>query len=148
VIKQKEDYSFRKPVGIHLSQVRHILSELFIGRISEIDKITKALHSNNTSQDQRRLVLGGMGGVGKIQLAIAYAKSGRGSYSSVFWLNAVSEATLKESFLLIASYIFDVEDPRALKDEELVRRVRQWLSDSTNTSWLLIFNNYEDPDQF
>ncbi|CAG8115642.1 unnamed protein product [Penicillium nalgiovense] len=71
-----------------------------------------------------------MGGIGKTQLAITYAKSGGGSYSSVFWLNAVSKATLNDN------------------DKELVIRVHRWLCAPKNTRWLLIFDNYDDPDQF
>ena len=38
-----------------------------------------------------------MGGIGKIQLAIAYAKSKYNEYNSIFWVNATSEAILKNS---------------------------------------------------
>ncbi|KOS41254.1 hypothetical protein ACN38_g7863 [Penicillium nordicum] len=146
--KHKEDFSFRGPVGVHLGQVRSITSELFVGRGNELDEIVKALYPDPKAQKQRRLILGGMGGIGKTQLAIAYAESGRGSYTSGFWLNAVSEASLKDSFRLIASIIFDVEDPGMLEDKEIVRRVHQWLSTPKNTGWLLIFDNYDDPEQF
>lgn len=146
--EQKEDFSFRGPVGILRGQAPYIASELFIGRAYEFDEIAKVLHSDDKSQKQQRLVLGGMGGIGKTQLAIAYAESGRGSYSSVFWLNAVSEAALKESFRWIASLIFDVEEPGVFEDKEIVRRVHQWLCTPTNTGWLLIFDNYDDPAQF
>ncbi|KAJ5732695.1 hypothetical protein N7493_004176 [Penicillium malachiteum] len=141
--KHKEDFSFRGPVGVHLGQVRSITSELFIGRDNELDEIGKALHPDPNAQKQRRLVLGGMGGIGKTQLAIAYAESGRGSYTSGFWLNAVSEASLKDT-----SIIFEVEDLGVLEDKEIVRRVHQWLSTPKNTRWLLIFDNYDDPDHF
>jgi hypothetical protein len=89
-----------------------------------------------------------MGGIGKTQLAIAYAESGRGSYTSVFWLNAVSETALKDNFRSIANLIFDVEEPGVLGDKEIVRRIHQWLSAPKNTGWLLIFDNYDDPEQF
>jgi hypothetical protein len=89
-----------------------------------------------------------MGGIGKTQLAIAYAQSARGSYSSVFWLNAVSQATLNDSFRWAANLIFDIEDSGVLDDEELMRHVHQWLCAPKNTGWLLIFDNYDDPDQF
>ncbi|KAJ9480820.1 hypothetical protein VN97_g12706 [Penicillium thymicola] len=147
-LMQKEDFSFRGPVGIYLGQAPYIASELFVGRGHELDEIAKALHPKDKAQRQQRLVLGGMGGIGKTQLAIAYAESGRGSYSSVFWLNAVSEAALKDSFRSIASHIFDVQEPGVLEDKEIVRRVHQWLSTPKNTGWLLIFDNYDDPDQF
>ncbi|KAJ5624187.1 hypothetical protein N7510_000496 [Penicillium lagena] len=147
-IEQKEDFSFRGSVGIQLGQAPYIASELFVGRGYELDEIAKALHPDHKAQKQRRLVLGGMGGIGKTQLAIAYAESARESYSSVFWLNAVSEAALKDSFRLIASFVFDIHDPRVLEDKEIVRRVHQWLSTPNNTGWLLIFDSYEDSDQF
>jgi hypothetical protein len=146
-VKQKADYSFRGPVGILRGQAPYIASELFVGRGYELDEMAKYLHPDHKAQKQRRLVLGGMGGIGKTQLAIAYAESGRGSYTSVFWLNAVSETALKDSFRSIASLIFDFEDPGVL-DKEIVRHVHQWLCNPKNTGWLLIFDNYDDPGQF
>jgi hypothetical protein len=86
-----------------------------------------------------------MGGIGKTQLAIAYAESGRVFYSSVFWINAASEAALKDSFRSIASLIFGLDEPGELEDKDIVRRVHQWLCTLRNTGWLLIFDNYDDP---
>jgi hypothetical protein len=146
-VKQKADYSFRGPVGILRGQAPYIASELFVGRGYELDEIAKYLHPDHKAKEQRRLVLGGMGGIGKTQLAIAYAESGRGSYTSVFWLNAVSETALKDSFRSIASLIFDFEEPGVL-DKEILRRVHQWLYTPKNTGWLLVFDNYDDPGQF
>ncbi|KAK5547272.1 hypothetical protein LTR46_012018, partial [Exophiala xenobiotica] len=51
-----------------------------------------------------------MGGMGKTQPAIAFAKRHHTEYDSVFWLNAASEATLKDSFRLVAEAIFDVQE--------------------------------------
>jgi hypothetical protein len=147
-MEQKEDFSFRGPVGIQLGQAPYIASDFFVGRSYELDEIAKVLHPNQKAHKQRRLVLGGMGGVGKTQLGIAYAHSTRGPYSSVFWLNAVSETALKGSFRSIASYIFNVQEPAVLEDKEIVKRVHQWLSSPKNSGWLLIFDNYDDPGQF
>jgi hypothetical protein len=147
-LKQKEDFSFRGPVGILRGQAPYIASELFIGRGFELDEIAKTLHPDHKARQQRRLVFGGMGGIGKTQLAIAYAESGRRSYTSVFWLNSASEAALKDSFRSIAGLIFDIKDPGVLDDREIVRRVHQWLCAPNNTGWLLIFDNYDNPDHF
>ena len=107
-----------------------------------------ALKPGDKCREQRRLVLGGMGGVGKTQLAIAYAKRHHNVYQSVFWLNAASEATLKESFRTMAGLIFDVQEPGVLEGEQTLIHVSRWLSDKKNTQWLLIFDNYDGPDQF
>ncbi|KAL3470235.1 hypothetical protein BJX99DRAFT_239841 [Aspergillus californicus] len=140
-----DDFSFRQPAGMCLSQAPYITSELFIGRHKELATIEEMLQPLYKSQEQQRLVLGGMGGIGKTQLAIAYAKSHRQLYDSVFWLNAESEATLKNSFLSIAKQIFRLQKPDKLNSEDAVAHTCQWLSDTRNARWLLIFDNYDDP---
>ncbi|KAJ5655748.1 TPR repeat protein [Penicillium longicatenatum] len=146
-MRQNEDLSFRG-VGVCLGQAPYIAPELFVGRCSEIREIAKVLQPLYAPGKQQRLFLGGIGGIGKTQLAIAYADSYRESYTSVFRLNAASEAALKDSFRTIASFVFSVQDPAILDDEEIVERVHLWLSDLRNTRWLLIYDNYNGFSQF
>ncbi|KAJ5899569.1 hypothetical protein N7495_004313 [Penicillium taxi] len=145
-IKQKEDFSFRRPVGICLRKAPIMARELFIGRVPELDQMTAHLHG---TQCQRCLVLGGMGGIGKTRLALTYAESRSDFYGSVFWLDATSEAILIDSFRSIAGIIFEVQDSKLLEGKEVIRRIHYWLSDTKNPSWLIIFDNYDDDsDQF
>jgi hypothetical protein len=150
VVKQKDDFSFREPVGLCLGQAPLIDPTLFIGRKLEMDKMKKFLKLESQSQDhqQRRLVLGGTGGIGKTQLAISYAKYHHKDHTSVFWLDATSETSLKDSFRQMAEVIFDVQDPQGFDIEQILGKIRRWLSDKKNRDWLLIFDNYDDPDQF
>ena len=106
------------------------------------------LNPSDESQEHRRLVLGGKGGIGKTQLAIAYADRHRHHYKSIFWLNAASEAALKNSFRSIAMQVFDVQDSSVLEGEGALIKINRWLSDRKNTQWLLIFDNYDEPGQF
>lgn len=106
------------------------------------------LRPDESTLEQRRLVLSGTGGMGKTQLAIAFAKRHRQEYDSVFWLNAASEATLKDSFRIAAEAIFNVQDAEGLPDEQILIQIRRWLSDKQNTRWLLIFDNHDDPSQY
>ena len=135
-------------MGVCLGQAPYIDSTFFIGRESEMKEIREALKLRDRMQKQQRLVLGGMVGIGKTQLAISYAKRHHNDYESVFWLNATSEATLKASFRTMAELIFDVQEPGVLEGEQSLIRAHQWLSDKKNTQWLLIFDNYDDPDQY
>ncbi|RYP65604.1 hypothetical protein DL771_008212 [Monosporascus sp. 5C6A] len=113
----------------------------------EIDKAVKG------SDGSRRVVLlHGLGGIGKTQLAIAYAKRNKGSHSAVFWLNIKDENSLKHSFSMVAKRILR-EHPSASRLssvdtenlDEVIDAVKAWLSLPNNTRWLLIYNNYDNP---
>ncbi|ERF75445.1 hypothetical protein EPUS_00238 [Endocarpon pusillum Z07020] len=134
-------------LGLHLGEAPIIDPNLFVGRLSELEKMDEILQDAR-SQEQGRLILGGMGGIGKTQLAIAYARLRRGSYESIFWLNAASEAALKRSMRSMAERVLEVAEYEKLEDEQTILRVRRWLSETINTRWLLIFDNYDDPDLF
>ena len=50
-------------------------------------------------QDGRKIhVLHGLGGIGKTQLAIAYARKFQKVYSAILWVNSNSKDTLLQSF--------------------------------------------------
>lgn len=134
--------------GLCLTSAPLINPSDFIGRTAEIDSMRQVLQPGSPSTEQRQLVLGGMGGIGKTQLAIAYARRYKASYTSVFWLNATSELTLKASFRLLAGRIVRPQELETLDDEQALARALAWLSYARNTQWLLLFDNYDDPDQF
>lgn len=99
--------------------------------------------------DQKVLILGGPGGIGKTQLAIAYAKRQRFSYESIFWLSAKSEATLRQSFRSLAAHIkLPSLKSEADDDNQILLQVSAWLSAKDNFRWLLIFDGYDEADQY
>jgi len=106
------------------------------------------LKPNDLSVEQRRLVLGGMGGIGKTQLAIAYSLRHRHSYASIFWLNAASSKTLQASLHQLAQHILTPDVLKHCNGDQLIVHMSRWLSEADNTRWLLIFDNYDDPDQY
>jgi hypothetical protein len=122
--------------GLNLFDAPDMGKGLFIGRESEFQEMEKILQP-----------LGGPGGIGKTQLAITYAKRHGSSYSSVFWLNASSKTALLTSLRRLAPQILPEAGDR-LNDEAILIQVSVWLSQLDNNRWLLIFDNYDDPDQF
>lgn len=120
----------------------------FVGRHSDLDAMMQILRPYQASVEQQRLVLGGMGGIGKTQLAIAYARRQQHNYDSVFWLNATSKSTLHVGFRSIARTALEARNVEQLDDEQILARVHVWLSNARSGRWLLIFDNYDDPDQF
>lgn len=89
-----------------------------------------------------------MGGIGKTQIAISYAKHHSGSFSSTFWLNATSEASLKKSLRRVAGRIIPPETASKLEDDQICEYASNWFSEQDNSRWLLIFDNYDEPEQY
>lgn len=120
----------------------------FVGRAEKLKCIARILQPDQPTTEQRRLVLGGIGGIGKTQLAVAYARHHQRSHTSVFWLNATTEITLKATFRSLAQNIVQTRGLENLNDEQTVSRVHEWLCHGRNVGWLLILDNYDNPDHF
>lgn len=134
--------------GLCLGSSPKIDRNLFHGRAADLQKMRDQLLPNGQHPCRQYLVLGGVGGIGKTQLALRYADCYRESYDSVFWLNASSEATLNLSFRHIAKLVFVSQDFSKYEDQQIVSTVHQWLSDVMNHRWLLIYDNYDEPKAY
>lgn len=134
--------------GLCLGSAPQMDAAYFVGHAAEIDEMSRILQPAMPCRKQRRLVLGGMGGVGKTQLAIAYAERHQQSYDSVFWLNATSKLTLHADLRLVAGLRLPAQELERLDDEQVLARVHEWLSNPRHSRWLLIFDNYDEPAQF
>ena len=134
--------------GLNLLDAPDMGDHLFIGRDNELEQMKTFLLSDPHFSDRKVLVLGGMGGIGKTQMAIRYAKRHHTSYSSVFWVNATSESALRTSLRRLAPQILPGETVNQLDDNQLRAQISLWLSKLENSHWLLIFDNYDDPNQY
>ncbi len=120
---------------------------LFIGRERELARMQELLSPTRT---RNVVAVSGLGGVGKTQLCIHYAKQHHDMYSSIFWLHAKDESTVKAGIVGLAMRVAD--GPSSLRasnlsnEEEAVKWFLAWLSKSENSRWLVIFDNYDDPD--
>jgi len=152
VVTQKEITRFITEesfsVGFSLSEVSE--TERFVARQEELADIHKTLSSHGT---RRTVVLHGLGGIGKTQLAVAYAKRHRSDYSAIFWLNSNDEDSLKQSFAKVARRILQEHpsaslpsaDNQSVSLDEIVNGVKRWLDHPKNTRWLLVYDNYDNP---
>ena len=137
-------------LGLNLFDAPEMGEGLFVGREAELQGMESILQPQADSSGSTRkvLILGGMGGIGKTQVAITYAKRYRHSYSSIFWLNANTEATLNSSLRAVANRIIPPGTVSELGDDQVWVHVSNWLSEPDNSRWLLIFDNYDDPDEY
>jgi hypothetical protein len=108
----------------------------FTGRAEQLT----ALHSQLTGQGAATLVptaaLTGMGGVGKTQLALAYAQRYRGDYELGWWVPAETELGMVTALADLGAELgLSAESPPA----ELAAGARDALGG--RSGWLLIFDN-------
>ena len=139
-----EDFS----IAFSLSDVSEI--EHFVAREEELAEMHRTLSGDG---GRHTVVLHGLGGIGKTQLTVAYAKRHKDNYSAILWLNIKDEDALKQSFAKVAGQILR-EHPSAsrlssmdMKEnlDEVIDAVKSWLSLLNNTRWLIIYDNYDNP---
>ncbi|KAG9250683.1 uncharacterized protein F5Z01DRAFT_640089 [Emericellopsis atlantica] len=104
------------------------------------------------SPGRQTVVLHGLGGMGKTQLAIAYVKRHRNNYTASIWLNARDETSLNQSFRNAAIRISRehpglgyMQSTVSDKDGDASLAVKRWLDEPRNGRWLLIYDNYDHP---
>lgn len=141
----KEDFT----VPFSLSGVPE--TEQFVGRKEELIKIKEVFQGDGS---QRTVVLlHGLGGIGKTQLAVTFVKEHKDTYSAIFWLNGKNEDTLKQSFAVIAKRLHNEYPSSALlrtaaesQDiDQTVAAIKQWLSAKGNHRWMLVIDNIDNP---
>ena len=125
--------------------------EHFVGREEELKRIKEAFQDHGS---QRKVVLlCGLGGIGKTQLAVAFLKRHRDIYPAIFWFNGKNEDTLKQSFAGVAKRLHK-EYPSSMllktaaegKDaNQIVTVINQWLSIRGNDQWISVFDNVDNP---
>ena len=126
--------------------------DYFVGRASNLSSIESKLLPL-TAAERKVVVLHGLGGIGKSQLAIEFAKKHRSDYTAVLWLNAKTEETLKRSFAANARRLpknyFNQEILYGPQNEEvlslILREMKAWLDLPGNHRWLLIYDNVDNP---
>src|SRR5277367_243136 len=116
-------------------------NEQFTGRTNVLRQLREMLCEVVPKQQSHRVALHGMGGIGKTQIAIAYAHEYKDQYNCTFWISAASEATLHAGFRDIAIMSGCVSSPEVLDAKVLVAKVLQWFRIKDN--WLLVIDNLD-----
>lgn len=122
----------------------------FVAREWELVKMHKLLRGHTT---QSAVILHGLGGIGKSQLATEYVRRHKEKYTAVFWLNASNIDSLKLSFRDVADQILNDHPSTSTiasldldcNLDEVVQAVKKWLSLRKNKNWLVIYDNYDNP---
>ncbi len=125
----------------------------FVGRNAEMLRLEEYFHPKTPSPTRLKVfVIHGLGGMGKTQLAIEFARKHHSRYSAVFWLDGSSKDRLKQS---LADFAYRLPQDQLTADaaevlkhpnfdvDVVVAGVLQWLSLPSNQRWLLIIDNMD-----
>lgn len=122
----------------------------FVAREKELAEMYEVLCERRLIE-RGVVILHGLGGIGKTQLAIRYAMQHKEKYTAVFWLNTNDEDSLKLSFRDLAQQI-SRHNPPTFSGIDLhqnldktVNAVKDWFELPNNIRWLMIFDNYDNP---
>src|SRR6266511_953446 len=108
----------------------------FTGRVEPLAELDRLL------QAEGLVVLTGLGGVGKTQLALAWLGAHRQEFQVVWWVRAELETTLTEDLAALADHQHLGEPTATLADKLAV--ARRWLDETPR--WLLVFDNATSAD--
>jgi Cdc6-like AAA superfamily ATPase len=121
------------------------LTQDFVGRSNELAQIRDYFSSEPNGQP-RVLVLRGIAGQGKAQIALEYCRQAQGVYRDIFWINATSDTTTIGSFEKIATELQLASSERLSDAAVKIRAVMKHL-ESWDERWLLVFDKYDAPEE-
>ncbi|CAI7640791.1 unnamed protein product, partial [Penicillium viridicatum] len=118
----------------------------FVGRQEEIDNLWQYLQPTD-SPSRKVAILHGLGGIGKTQLAIRFARDHRDDFTAMFWLHGKDRDALLQSLSFALNRLPEQYwDRETINDEDVEQRARQmlrWLGLDCNSRWLIIFDNVD-----
>lgn len=122
----------------------------FVPRALEMKCLTSYFFPEHGVISSRRdFVVHGMGGVGKTQLCLAFARESKARFKHIFWLDGSSKDSILNSLIqsasralgLLTTRVFSTKQPLRFPATEMLPEVAEhfltWLSKADNRDWLL-----------
>lgn len=138
-----ESFQDRTPPADTLSETLWSLpykrNPLFTGRNSLLADLARKLQGERRSALMSPLVLNGLAGIGKTQLALEYSYRWQERYQAIFWLRATSAELLTADLFAIAQRL---DIPLNQEQPRIIEAVTQWLR--THQDWLLVLDDVEE----
>ena len=124
----------------------------YVERDREMSTIENLLRPGVANTQRRIAVLHGLGGTGKTQLSLAYARKHQDDHTAIVWLNGQTQDSLKQSIAGVARSLPANQLPDSARKnlqqgseelEQVIDEVLEWFGKPGNTQWLLIYDNVD-----
>lgn len=119
------------------------LSPYYINRQEPMAKINDALLGDEYGRSLRLMVITGIGGSGKTQMAIYFAKTNQDRFQHIFFIDASSAESIFNGLLKRMRSIDSSFEGSSLDD---ILQALAEPNEVLTTRWLLIFDNVDDPN--
>jgi len=141
--------SFVVPFSLEgVSNINH-----FVKREAEAKQMDVLLNPDGTAE-RKLVVLYGMGGIGKTQLAADFARRHKERFSAIFWIDGSSQDSVRRGLVACVARLpsdsersltshIDVTNHMNMDTDARIERFMAWLTQKENTKWLLIFDNVD-----
>ncbi len=116
-------------------------SPYFTGRDAEVAMLREALSTGCWAAIGQIQAVSGLGGIGKTQLALEFARRHKEDYEAAFFVRADSELSLHAGLAEMENLLGLPADP---EPADLVRTIRRWLE--SQPRGLLILDSVDDAD--
>jgi hypothetical protein len=126
------------------------MTEHFVQREAEMRQLEKFFRPGADKKRRKVFVVNGLGGMGKTQLCVEYARRHKDDFTAVFWLDGSSKDALRQSLANAATRLpregpslGGHSVPDAHDVDGSTEALLQWLSLEANTGWLLVLDNID-----
>lgn len=141
VVTKLSDNRLRSATQIPPDDIPHWPNHCFTDREALLTSVRDYFTASQTLQQTRILVLNGLAGIGKTQIAVKYVYNYKKEYQTVLWLKAASPRLLGAEIVSRAERL-SLSEQDQTDEQRRFAALRRWLQEHDN--WLLVLDNLEE----
>lgn len=137
LLKAIKDSKIAETSIIHCYHIPTNLNPRFWGREDCLEAVAHALDPGDAiNSSLKTFAIFGMGGVGKTQIALTYARNSKKNYEVILWIAADNSISLEQSFREVAQTLGLVLTEEGAQDGlAAILKVKSWLTESSKSTF-------------